>query len=322
MKFSNFVRMHWAAFRALLVLTVITGLAYPLFIWLVAQIPGLHDKAEGSILTANGKPVGSRLIGQLFTDKDGNPLPQYFQSRPSAAGNGYDPLSSSASNLGPESIVDTPADPSQLAAGKSASDAGFKPSLLTQVCTRSAAVGQLEGVDGSRPFCTGGGVGAVLSVIGPRDARGNVVHPTRVVSVNEPCQTTPTPFLAIYEGVRVECAKYGEDYSIGPDRAHPRRRTRQPGRARRRGHRQRQRPRPAHLRGLCRPSSRAGRQGARRQRRSGARRGPRQPRRTGPRVHGRGPGERAAAQPRVGPQLSGQPLAEAAAAHISLVPRQ
>ena len=215
MKFSNFVRMHWAAFRALLVLTVITGLAYPLLIWLVAQIPGLHDKAEGSILTANGKPVGSRLIGQLFTDKDGNPLPQYFQSRPSAAGNGYDPLSTSASNLGPESIIDTPADPSQLAAGKSASDAGFKPSLLTQVCTRSAAVGQLEGVDGSRPFCTGGGVGAVLSVIGPRDARGNVVHPTRVVSVNEPCQTTQTPFLTIYEGVRVECAKYGEDYSIG-----------------------------------------------------------------------------------------------------------
>ncbi|MGB9222995.1 potassium-transporting ATPase subunit C [Mycobacterium sp.] len=215
MKFSNFVRMHWAAFRALLVLTVITGLAYPLFIWLVAQIPGLHDKAEGSILTVNGKPIGSRLVGQLFTDKDGNPLPQYFQSRPSAAGTGYDPLSTSASNLGPESIVDTPADPSQLAAGKSASDAGFKPSLLTQVCSRSAAVGQLEGVDGSRPFCTGGGVGAVLSVIGPRDARGNVIHPTRVVSVNEPCQTTPAPFQVVYQGVRVECAKYGEDYSIG-----------------------------------------------------------------------------------------------------------
>ncbi len=215
MKFSNFVRMHWAAFRALLVLTVITGLAYPLFIWLVAQIPGLHDKAEGSILTVKGKPVGSRLIGQLFTDKDGNPLKQYFQSRPSAAGAGYDPLNSSASNLGPESIVDVPADPSLLAAGKSASDAGFKPSLLTQVCTRSVAVGQLEGVDGSRPFCTGGGVGAVLSVIGPRDSRGNVAHPTRVVSVNEPCQSTPTPFLTTYQGVRVECAKYGEDYSIG-----------------------------------------------------------------------------------------------------------
>jgi K+-transporting ATPase c subunit len=215
MKFSNFIRMHWAAFRALLVLTLVTGLAYPLFIWLVAQIPGLHDKAEGSILTNNGTPVGSRLIGQLFTDKEGKPLPKYFQSRPSAAGAGYDPLQSSASNWGPESIVDTPADPALLAAGKSASDAGFKASLLTQVCGRSADVGRLEGVDGSRPFCTGGGVGAVLSVFGPRDARGNVIHPTQVVSVNEPCQTTPTPFQTFYDGVRVDCAKYGEDYSKG-----------------------------------------------------------------------------------------------------------
>lgn len=215
MSFSNFVRLHWAALRTLLVLTVITGLAYPMFVWLVAQFPGLRDQAEGSILTANGKPVGSRLIGQLFTDKDGNPLPQYFQTRPSVAGNGYDPDSSGGSNLGPESIIDTPADPSQLAGGKPASDSGFKPSLLTTVCSRSAAVGKLEGVDGSRPFCTGGGVGAVLSVIGPRDARGTVIRPTRVVSVNEPCGSTTTPFLTLYEGVRVECAKYGEDYSIG-----------------------------------------------------------------------------------------------------------
>jgi K+-transporting ATPase c subunit len=215
MNFSNLLRQHWAALRALLVLTVITGIAYPLVIWLVALLPGLHDKAEGSIVTANGKPVGSKLIGQLFTDKDGNALPRYFQSRPSAAGNGYDPLSTSASNLGPENIVDTPADPAQVAAGTSPSNAGFKPSLLTLVCSRSAAVGQLEGVDGSRPFCTGDGVGAVLSVIGPRDARGNVIHPTRVVSVNQPCATTNRPFLDLYEGVRVECAKYGENYSIG-----------------------------------------------------------------------------------------------------------
>jgi potassium-transporting ATPase KdpC subunit len=199
MKLSNLARQHWAALRALLVLTVIVGLAYPLFIWLVAQIPGLHDKANGSIIEFNGKPLGSSLIGQSFTDKDGNALPRYFQSRPSAAGNGYDPLSTSASNLGPESIVDT----------------ADKPSLLTQVCTRSKTIGELDGVNGARPFCTGGGVGAVLSVIGPRDAVGNVVHPTRVVSVNEPCDTTKTPFLNTYEGVRVECAMSGEDYSIG-----------------------------------------------------------------------------------------------------------
>jgi K+-transporting ATPase ATPase C chain len=115
------------------------------------------------------------------------------------AGDGYDPMATSASNLGPESIVDQP----------------DKPSLLTQVCSRSSGIGKLDGVDGARPFCTGGGVGAVLSVIGPRDARGNVVQPTKVVSVNEPCDTTTTPFLNTYEGVRVECSKAGEDYSFG-----------------------------------------------------------------------------------------------------------
>jgi K+-transporting ATPase ATPase C chain len=204
MNFTNLVRQHWAALRALLVLTVIVGLAYPIFIWLVAQIPGLRDQANGSIIEVDGKPVGSRLIGQLFTDADGSPLPQYFQSRPSAAGGGYDPLATSAS------IVDTMGDPSLPE-----DDNGAKSSLLTLVCSRSAAVGELEGVDGSRPFCTGDGVGAVLSVIGPRDSRGNVVRPTRVVSVNEPCDTTQRPFLDTYEDVRVECAKFGEDYSIG-----------------------------------------------------------------------------------------------------------
>jgi potassium-transporting ATPase KdpC subunit len=210
MKLSTVVRQHWAALRALLVLTVIVGLGYPAFIWLVAQVPGLRGKADGSIVEAGGKPVGSSLIGQSFTNSDGTALPQYFQSRPSAAGEGYDPLATSASNLGPESIVDTPGDPSLPE-----NDNGFKASLLTLVCSRSAAVADLDHVNGARPFCTGDGVGAVLSVIGPRDARGDVTHPTRVVSVNEPCKTTATPFLSTYEGVRVECARYGEDYSIG-----------------------------------------------------------------------------------------------------------
>jgi K+-transporting ATPase c subunit len=215
MNISSLIRQHWAAVRALLVLTVITGIAYPLVVWAVAMLPGLSDKAQGSMLVVDGKPVGSSLIGQSFTDSDGNPLKQYFQSRPSAAGAGYDPLSTSASNLGPESIVDTPADPAQVAGGKDAADAGFKASLLTLVCSRSSSIGALEGVDGSRPFCTGDGVGAVLSVIGPRDSHGNVVHPTQVVSVNQPCSTTKAPFLAAYEGVKVECAKFGEDYTTG-----------------------------------------------------------------------------------------------------------
>ena len=67
-----------------------------------------HDKADGSIIERNGKAVGSSLIGQAFTTKKGDPLPKYFQSRPSAAAGasgstaaGYDPTLSSGSNLGP-----------------------------------------------------------------------------------------------------------------------------------------------------------------------------------------------------------------------------
>jgi len=208
MYFTNLVRQHVAALRALLVFTVILGFAYPIGIWVVAQLPGLQDKADGSLIEVDGQVVGSSLIGQLFTDADGNALPQYFQSRPSAAGDGYDPLSTSASNLGPEDIVDTPGDPSLPA-----DDNGGTTSLLSTVCGRSVAVGELEGVSGARPFCTEGGVGAVLSVIGPRDATGNVTAPTRVVSVNQMCPATP--FISTYEGVTVECATFGEDYAAG-----------------------------------------------------------------------------------------------------------
>ncbi|MFC9998185.1 potassium-transporting ATPase subunit C [Nocardia sp. NPDC127526] len=208
MRMSTWIRQHIAALRALLVLTVITGIVYPLAVFAVAQIPGLKDNADGSLLEANGKTVGSSLIGQSFTDADGNPLVQYFQSRPSAAGDGYDPLSTSASNLGPEQIVDSSPD---------------EPNLLTTVCARSKAIGALDGVDGARPFCTPGGVGAVLSVIGPREANGEVDHPTKVVSVNEFCSVSPETFLPEYKGVKVECATAGEDYSAGriiPIRGH------------------------------------------------------------------------------------------------------
>jgi len=198
------LRQHVAALRMLIVFTIVLGIGYPLLITLVAQIPGLQSRADGSQIKLDGNVVGSKIIGQSFTDKNGNPLVQYFQSRPSAAGNGYDPTASSASNLGPESIVDTLPDPSVKG------DTG-KQSLLTQVCSRSLAIGKLEGVDGSRPFCTPDGVGAVLAVFwsGP----GYHGHVTRVVSLN---QTAPArPFLATYKGVPVELAKFGDDYSKG-----------------------------------------------------------------------------------------------------------
>ena len=207
MRLPGWVRQHLAALRAVLVLTAVCGVAYPLAITGIAQIPGLQAKADGSMIKdADGQIVGSKIIGQSFTDADGNPLVQYFQSRPSAAGDGYDPTATSASNLGPEDVVDTLANPADK------NDTGTQ-SLLTQVCSRSVAVGELEGVSGARPFCTPGGVGAVLAVFGPRGTDGEVTNVTRVVSVNEECPTTP--FVSTYRGVRVTCAEYGEDYAEG-----------------------------------------------------------------------------------------------------------
>jgi potassium-transporting ATPase KdpC subunit len=202
MRLPNWIAQHLAALRALLVFTVIVGLAYPLAMVAIGRIPGLSGNADGSLIEQNGQVVGSSRIGQLFTDADGNALPQYFQSRPSAAGDGYDPTSTSASNLGPENIVDELPDPADPESGTQ--------SLLTLVCSRSLAIGELEGVDGSRPFCTDDGVGAVLAVFRQDGLTGPV---TRVVSLNQACPTTP--FVTRFEGVTVECANFGEDYSAG-----------------------------------------------------------------------------------------------------------
>lgn len=201
---SRSLRQLVASLRMLLIFTVILGLAYPLVIVLVGQLPGLKARADGSLIKADGKVVGSKVIGQDFTDDAGAPLQQYFQSRPSVAGDGYDPTASSASNLGPESIVDILPDPSVR------DDTGTQR-LLTQVCSRSVAIGKLYGVDRSRPFCTSDGVGAVLAVFyaGP-GYRGAI---TRVVSINQVCPTTP--FLLRYQGVRVQCARFGDDYAKG-----------------------------------------------------------------------------------------------------------
>ncbi|GAA4577022.1 potassium-transporting ATPase subunit C [Planotetraspora kaengkrachanensis] len=203
-----------AAVRALLVITALTGVIYPIAVWSVALLPGLHDRAQGSMVTSGGRTVGSEIIGQSFAGRSGDPLRRYFQSRPSNAGAGYDPTSTGAGNLGPEDIVDTlPENPARKAAEIVAHRA--RDSLLTQVCARSRAVGALEGVDGSRPFCTPGGAGAVLSLIGPRDRTGHVTRPTRVVSVNEQCGVVARPFIASYAGRPVECARHGGDYRTG-----------------------------------------------------------------------------------------------------------
>ena len=102
-----FVRQHIAAFRTLLVFTVLCGLIYPFVMVGVSQV-AFHNHANGSMVSFNGRTVGSGLLCQEFADAKGNPLPQYFQPRPSNAVNssdktdyGCDPGYSAASNLGP-----------------------------------------------------------------------------------------------------------------------------------------------------------------------------------------------------------------------------
>jgi len=123
------LRQHLAALRALLVFTVILGLAYPLVVTLIGQL-AFPGQANGSLLTRNGRIVGSSLIGQPFVDPGGNPLPQWFQPRPSAAADpadkndpGYNPLFSGASNQGPSN-----------------------PDLIKAIDQRRAAVAAFDGV--------------------------------------------------------------------------------------------------------------------------------------------------------------------------------
>lgn len=120
-------RFGWAGLRLLVVATLVLGVVYPLVVTGVAQV-ATPWRADGSLLTATGarttdpdEAVGSALLGQLVDD-DG-----LFQPRPSAAGDGYDPLSSYGSNLGPES-----------------------PELVAQVRERQAAVAAREDVLVSR----------------------------------------------------------------------------------------------------------------------------------------------------------------------------
>jgi potassium-transporting ATPase KdpC subunit len=89
-----------ASLLMLLAVTLAFGFAYPLVVTGLSQL-FFHQQANGSLIYRHGKLAGSALLGQEFTDAKGNPLPRYFQPRPSNAGDGYDASSSGASNLGP-----------------------------------------------------------------------------------------------------------------------------------------------------------------------------------------------------------------------------
>ena len=132
-RLPTIVRQHIAALRAILVFTVVCGIAYPVVMWGVAQV-AFKNQANGSLVSYNGQVVGSSLLCQEFVDAKGNPLPQYFQERPSAAANsadktdyGCDPGYSGASNLGPNN-----------------------PTLLQSVQQRKAAIAKFDGVSPSQ----------------------------------------------------------------------------------------------------------------------------------------------------------------------------
>jgi K+-transporting ATPase ATPase C chain len=115
-------RQYWVAIRSMIIFTVALGIIYPLVITGIGLLA--PSQANGSKLTVDGKTVGSALIGQSFTDKKGNALAQWFQSRPSAAGDGYDAGASSGSNQGTES-----------------------PTLIKEIKGRKAAIAKSDGVD-------------------------------------------------------------------------------------------------------------------------------------------------------------------------------
>ena len=119
------VRQYWVAVRAMLIFTVVLGVGYTAALAGIGQL-ALPWQANGSLVKVGDAVVGSALIGQGFTDKKGNALPEWFQSRPSAAGTGYDASASSGSNYGSENA-----------------------DLITAVTERKAAIATLDGVSPS-----------------------------------------------------------------------------------------------------------------------------------------------------------------------------
>ena len=86
-RLPSVVRQLLAGLRGLLIFTVICGIAYPVVMFGISQV-AFNKQANGSLVSFHGRVVGSRLLCQEFTDAKGNPLPQYFQPRPSAATSG------------------------------------------------------------------------------------------------------------------------------------------------------------------------------------------------------------------------------------------
>lgn len=138
MTMNSLLKQSLAGLRVLLVLTVLTGVLYPLGVWAVSRLPGLQANAEGSVVEVDGKAVGSDLIGIDPVAKDPAHDP-WFHTRPSAVALDLDGDGS------PDSLG--PADPSiSMGSNKGA----FDEDLIAAVQERKDLIAEREGVDPSR----------------------------------------------------------------------------------------------------------------------------------------------------------------------------
>ena len=178
------------AIGLLLILTVITGLLYPALVTAVSQVV-FPTQANGSFITVDGRTLGSSLIGQAFDE------PQYFSGRPSAAGAGYDAMSSAGSNLGPTSATLVQDVTDRVAALRAQNgDAPIPVDLVTSSGVRSRSGHQPRGRGLPGGTCRGGpghdrgrgpgargaphgGTGAVLHGPVPRERAGAQPGPRR-----------------------------------------------------------------------------------------------------------------------------------------------
>lgn len=140
MNFSGFMRQTWAGFKVLILLTIVTGIIYPAAVWGVSRLPGLHAQAEGSMVSVDGKTVGSSLIGLNPIDPNAKKdvtNDRYFHTRPSAVASDF-----SVTDKTKLGLADN--DANNSGASNLAQDSQI---LLAQVEARKALIAKREGVN-------------------------------------------------------------------------------------------------------------------------------------------------------------------------------
>jgi potassium-transporting ATPase KdpC subunit len=139
MRNSTLLRQTWAGLKIVIVLTVLTGILYPLGVWAVSRVPGLQSRAEGSIVTLNGQAIGSSLIGTNPIDPNAKKDPtddRYFHTRPSEQAADYSATDKTALGLGD-------INPASSGASNKGED---DDTLYAQISARKAFIAKREGV--------------------------------------------------------------------------------------------------------------------------------------------------------------------------------